>query len=139
MLGIICCAIYIGFQAIMNQPLEAAVHDSANFLWYWYSCWGVFAAFMLGLMFFGGSIGTVAARSGENKLASASIAFVGFVYAIVGAISYTLYLVGTYLIYYAGDGTMPFAEWNMQSLVVGGIMYVIAILFGFFIFSRVDE
>lgn len=137
MWGLVIALLVLAYQAfLLNRPLEASLVESTGILYQWYWFWtGIslgFSALFVALFTFGGT--AVAAMVRGNKLAALVIALGSFLVGggltvlglLVTVVKVALQVGGAYLMLTAGTPSLPFAEWDMKRLVIGGIMVLVA-------------
>jgi hypothetical protein len=127
MIGTILALIYIGIVAITSPTLEPACINAIDFLWYWHLVWGcICLSLPLGLMFFG--FFGLLQKDKESKEVGGLLMFASPFLAILCALRTTALLIGLFIMEVAASAGSTFAEWNIPKLILGGIIYVLALI-----------
>ena len=128
MIGLLLAAIYVGYKALIGCNVTLAVVGGLNFLQGWYIVWTAIAGLFMAILFLGGSCGLIAAKA-EGKVYGLACMGIGLLGAFVIAIKSALLLIGVHLIL-AASAVCPedFSKWDIKTLIVGGIVYLIGIL-----------
>lgn len=123
MVGLILCAIYIGFVAIQGGSLETAVHASTGFLWWWY--W-ICSSILMAIVLVCGACG-IGMCFVKKATAGLTLVFASLIVSMLIALQSACYILGTYSISIAGNGTIPFEQWDISKVVVGCVMLLLGI------------
>lgn len=125
MLGLIFAALYTAFAIVANNTSPiAAVELTLGFLWYWHVVFSCIIGFILLAVPF---IGLVVMVNGnkKNKTIGAALLLGSPIILFLGALMPALFLGAVYAI---DSGIQDGEVVNQNNIIVGGILYGIAIL-----------
>jgi hypothetical protein len=129
MLGIVFGLLYFVYCCVVgNAAYESTTQDVFWFLRGWYVFWlTIISIFPILIGIFGSAI-TICGKGSERFAGAAITAFAPLLFIIIG-LKAILLVGGAHLIYIAGEYGVPFEEWDMKKVVVGGIMVLVGIIF----------
>ena len=135
MFALVLAALYTAYTMVASKvTAEVAVASTMGFLWYWHMTFAVIFGIIIAIVFLV-SCGAIVFGSGGTKGIGALGALIGTpILLLLGAIGSALFLGGVYCFdaSIAHDpetgAVLPFAAWNGQLMVVGCVLYGLAIL-----------
>ena len=123
--------LWVVYHCLVNDmPWDVAVPTTFSFLFWWHVVFACVFVLCVGVVFSIGLLAMVADSKEETRVSGAVTSFVAApIMAIMGTIEFTLFIGGILCMDMATVGAagerLSYADWNMQTMVIGIVLYCV--------------